>query len=237
MFQRDYILRMIEMMGDLMRRVKELMDELAQMRLLEEACRRQCGLPLSALETLSAASLTEMLSPTPRLFASELIYLRAMASPDLWEEGRMLRLKSLRLLLTLAEEGPLCELRAPRVQRLKVELLDLLLPEDLMACAAFLGRAGHMRIWRMRCLRRRSGAPCRKERRACGRGRRCCARRHARPRQTLRLPVRLRTSCACLRASWRSAGQRLVIHSDRIEGKKPDDFDLGTGCAKELRHP
>ena len=28
MFQRDYILRMIEMMGDLMRRVKELMDEL-----------------------------------------------------------------------------------------------------------------------------------------------------------------------------------------------------------------
>ena len=53
MFQRDYILRMIEMMGDLMRRVKELMDELARMRLLEEACRRQCGLPLSALETLS----------------------------------------------------------------------------------------------------------------------------------------------------------------------------------------
>ena len=38
-FQRDYILRMIEMMGDLMRRVKELMDELARMRLLEEACR------------------------------------------------------------------------------------------------------------------------------------------------------------------------------------------------------
>ena len=50
MFQRDYILRMIEMMGDLMRRVKELMDELARMRLLEEVCRRQCGLPLSALE-------------------------------------------------------------------------------------------------------------------------------------------------------------------------------------------
>lgn len=142
MFQRDYILRMIEMMGDLMRRVKEMMDELAQMRLLEEACRRQCGLPLSALETLSAASLTDLLSPTPRLFASELIYLRATALPAPWEEGRMLRLKSLRLLLTLAEEGPLCELRAPRVQRLKVELLDLLLPEDLMACAAFLRQGG-----------------------------------------------------------------------------------------------
>lgn len=142
MFQRDYILRMIEMMGDLMRRVKELMDELAQMRLLEEACRRQCGLPLSALETLSTESLTEMLSPTPRLFASELIYLRATASPSLWEEGRMLRLKSLRLLLTLAQEGPLCELRAARVQALKLELMDLLLPEDLMACAAFLRQGG-----------------------------------------------------------------------------------------------
>ena len=142
MFQRDYILRMIEMMGDLMRRVKELMDELARMRLLEEACRRQCGLPLSALETLSTESLTELLSPTPRLFASELIYLRATASPALWEEGRMLRLKSLRLLLTLAQEGPLCELRAARVQALKLELMDLLLPEDLMACAAFLRQGG-----------------------------------------------------------------------------------------------
>ena len=71
-----------------------------------------------------------MLSPTPRLFASELIYLRATASPSLWEEGRMLRLKSLRLLLTLAQEGPLCELRAARVQALKLELMDLLLPEE-----------------------------------------------------------------------------------------------------------
>lgn len=142
MFQRDYILRMIEMMGDLMRRVKELMDELSQMRLLEEACRRRCGLPLSALETLTTESLTELLSPTPRLFASELLYLRATALPAPWEEGRMLRLKSLRLLLTLEEEGPLCELRAARVQALKLELADLLLPEDLMACAAFLRQGG-----------------------------------------------------------------------------------------------
>ena len=142
MFQRDYILRMIEMMGDLMRRVKELMDELSQMRLLEEVCRRQCGLPLSALETLSTESLTELLSPTPRLFASELLYLRAMGLPAPGEEGRMLRLKSLRLLLTLEEEGPLCELRAPRVQALKLELADLLLPEDLMDCAAFLRQGG-----------------------------------------------------------------------------------------------
>ena len=237
MFQRDYILRMIEMMGDLMRRVKELMDELARMRLLEEACRRQCGLPLSALETLSTESLTEMLSPTPRLFASELIYLRATASPSLWEEGRMLRLKSLRLLLTLAQEGPLCELRAARVQALKLELMDLLLPEDLMACAAFLRQGGAYADMEdalfeaaERC------AP--QERAACVRegGDACCARRRARRQRIWRLAARPRMSCACPRASWRRAGRRM-IHSNRIEGKKPDDFDLGTGCAKELRHP
>lgn len=79
MFQHDYILRMIEMMGDLMRRVKELMDELSQMRLMDEACRRHCGLPMGALEALSAESLVELLAPTPRLFASELLYTRAEA--------------------------------------------------------------------------------------------------------------------------------------------------------------
>lgn len=236
MFQRDYILRMIEMMGDLMRRVKELMDELARMRLLEEVCRRQCGLPLSALETLSTESLTEMLSPTPRLFASELIYLRATALPALWEEGRMLRLKSLRLLLTLAQEGPLCELRAARVQALKLELMDLLLPEDLMACAAFLRQGGAYADMEdalfeaaERC------AP--QERAACVREGGCMLREAGARRQRIwRLAARPRMSCACPRASWRRAGRRM-IHSNRIEGKKPDDFDLGTGCAKELRHP
>ena len=82
----------------------------------------------------------------------------------------MLRLKSLRLLLTLEEEGPLCELRAARVQALKLELADLLLPEDLMACARSSGRAEPMRTWRTRCLRQRSGARRRSVKRACARG-------------------------------------------------------------------
>lgn len=141
-FQRDYILRMIEMMGDLMRRVKELMDELSQMRLLEEACRRHCGLPLSALEALSEQSLLEMLSPTPRLLASEILYIRATAFSLQWEEERALKLKCLQLLASLWEEGPLCELRASRLQALKLEVLDLLSPEDLMVCASFLRQGG-----------------------------------------------------------------------------------------------
>ena len=142
MFQHDYILRMIEMMGDLMRRVKELMDELSQMRLMDEACRRHCGLPMQALEALSAESLIELLAPTPRLFASELLYTRATAFSLPLEDERDAKLASLQLLISLWEEGPLCELRAERVQALKQELLPLLAAGDLMLCARFLFEGG-----------------------------------------------------------------------------------------------
>lgn len=142
MFQRDYILRMIEMMGTFMQRVKELMDELSQMRLMDEACRRHCGLPLCAMEALSAESLTDLLSPMPRLFASELLFTRATAMHLLPEDEQALKHKSLRLLTSLHQEGPLCELRAARVQALKLELLALLTADELMACAEFLFQGG-----------------------------------------------------------------------------------------------
>ena len=142
MFQQDYILRMIEMMGDLMRRVKELMDELSQMRLMDEACRRYCGMPMETVQALSAESLIELLAPAPRLFASELLYVAAAARGLPLEEVRALKRKSLRLLTSLADEGPLCGQRAQRAQALKLELLDLLTPDELMACAAFLMQGG-----------------------------------------------------------------------------------------------
>ncbi len=141
MFQRDYILRMIEMMGDLMRRVKELMDELSQMRLLDGACRRHCGLPLHAVEALSADSLKEMLGPMPRLFASELLYARATRFSLAGEDEDALLLNSLRLLASLWEEGAVCELRAARLKQLKERLLSLLTADDLMLCAEFLFQA------------------------------------------------------------------------------------------------
>lgn len=142
MFQRDYILRMIEMMGDLMRRVKELMDELSQMRLLDEACRRHCGLPMEAVKALSAESLLDMLAPMPRLFASELLFTLATTFEAGAEDERELKRKSLWLLSSLWQEGPLCELRAARVQQLKLELLPWLTADELMACAEFLFQAG-----------------------------------------------------------------------------------------------
>lgn len=140
MFQRDYILRMIEMMGDLMRRVKELMDELSAIRLMDEACRRSCGMPMETLEALSAQSLEEMLGDTPRLFASELLYIRATTLSMPAKDAEALLTKSFRLLTSLTGEGALCELRARRAQELKLRLLDGLTADDLWRLAVFLSQ-------------------------------------------------------------------------------------------------
>lgn len=142
MFQRDYILRMIEMMGDLARRVAELMEQLEYLHQLDDESRLNCGMPLRALEELSEDSLMEMLAPEPLLYASELLYLRAMEPSMQWEDRDRTLLKSLRLLASLTEESVLCELRAPRLKECKSMVLPLLTPDDLMQCARFFSEAG-----------------------------------------------------------------------------------------------
>ncbi|MEG0493665.1 MAG: DUF6483 family protein [Clostridia bacterium] len=142
MFQRDYVLRMIEMMGDLMRRLKELLDQHAQMRLLDEACRRHCGIPLETLQRLSAESLMELLAPMPRFFASELLRVEALAVCLPEEEEEAQRLMSARLLASLWEEGQVCELRALQLKQMKAQLLPKLTAKDLMNCAEFFFQGG-----------------------------------------------------------------------------------------------
>ena len=137
MFQRDYILRLIEMMGDLARRVAELMDELDQLKLLDDKCREHCGMSFRALESLNVESLCDMLAPKPRWIASEMLWLRAALPNIHWEAKEALLLKSLRLLASLNDEGPLCEAFALRMREGKAALLPLLTYEDLMACALF----------------------------------------------------------------------------------------------------
>lgn len=137
LFQRDYILRMIEMMGDLARKVAQLMEELEYLHQLDDASRLHCGLPLKALEELSHESLLEMLGPEPRLYASEILYLRAMEPSIQWDAQDRMMLKSLRLLASLTEESLLCELRTPRLRELKSQVLSLLTAQDLYQCALF----------------------------------------------------------------------------------------------------
>lgn len=140
MFQRDYIMRYIELMGDFTRRVAELMDELRQMRLLDDGCKRYCGLAMTAIEALDSDSLIELLAPPARLFASELLYTKATLLKT--NEECAIKLKSLRLLASMYSEGALCELRASRLEELKEELLPNLNADDLMLCAEFLSQGG-----------------------------------------------------------------------------------------------
>ena len=137
LFQRDYILRMIEMMGDLARKVAQLMEELEYLHQLDDASRLHCGMPLKALEDLSHESLMEMMAPEPRLYASELLYLRAMERSVQWDYRDRLLLKSLRLLVSLTDESVLCEIRAPRLKELKEAVLSLMTAQDLLLCAHF----------------------------------------------------------------------------------------------------
>lgn len=142
LFQRDYILRMIEMMGDLMRRVGELLDDLERMRLLDAQCRRHCGLSMKVLEDLSEESLREMLAPTPRFIASELLYAHALTCHQPYGRADALLSKSAALLASLWTEGELCELRAERMKELKVRTLEWLTPQTLWDCACFFDQAG-----------------------------------------------------------------------------------------------
>lgn len=136
-FQKDYILRMIEMMGDLMRRIKELMDDLSRMRLLEDACHKHCGISLETAQGLTAQSLAALLPPMPRLMMSEILYIRANAFSLPTDQQEELLYRSLCLLASLWSEGPLCEARAQRLLELKEAVGNRLSGEELMDCARF----------------------------------------------------------------------------------------------------
>ena len=141
-FERDYILRMIQMMGDFMRRIAEKLDDVERDAMLEGESRRLCGVPFSAGEALDTASLCELLPPVPRLWMSELLYAKAMASQSLaYGQADALLLKALRLLASLNGEPRLCDLRAQRLAQLKQATFTQLTAADLSACARFFAQA------------------------------------------------------------------------------------------------
>ena len=125
-FQRDYILRLIQMMGDLMRRIAELIDDLQRMRLLNDASRHLCGMTLTTAQSLTDASLRELLAPLPRLAMSELLYAQATQTSPSEEERLSLLRKSAALLSSLYTDVTLCGLRCVRLAELKRTVFGLL---------------------------------------------------------------------------------------------------------------
>lgn len=143
-FQRDYVLRMIEMMGDLLRRLKHLGTDLLRRVELDDACRDQCGMPLDVAAELSRETLMELLPPRALFMLSELMYLR-LSTTEMDEETRLRwKLHILRLLSALHEEETLCEERGGRLRELMDECSDEMLPEDYLNCARFFLAGEHL---------------------------------------------------------------------------------------------
>ena len=140
-FERDYILRLIQMLGELMRRIAEKLDDRERRRMLDDTCHTFCGMSLTAGETLSAESLTALLAPLPRLWMSELLADKARVCELPPGEAEELNLKALRLLASLHAESQLCDLRAQRLSELKQAAFAWLTAADLMNCARFFSQA------------------------------------------------------------------------------------------------
>ena len=136
-FEKDYILRLIQMLGDLMRRLYRLLDDQQRDRMLNDVCREWCGMGLEAGERLAPEALCDLLAPEPRLVMAELMADKADAITLTAYTADALRLRALRLLASLHEEGNICEVRAAKLAELKAKVLEELTPADLMACARF----------------------------------------------------------------------------------------------------
>lgn len=136
-FQRDYVLRWIELMGEFFRRLYQLTNEKERDAALNAACRDQCGLSLDSAMALSPDSLIELLPPQALLAVSEFLYMRAkVVVKDMALKDRLL-LRSLRLLSALHEEETLCCERSLRLKELMDDCGEQMTPEDYLACARF----------------------------------------------------------------------------------------------------
>ena len=136
-FQRDYILRLIEMMGDFFRRIGDMIDQAEQLREMDALCREHCGMPLNTARELTMDTLTGLLTPQARLILSEILYVRGRACSNHDDEAAQDFLRALRLLNTLNEDITLCTERAERLKDLLDRAEDLLTADDYIAAARF----------------------------------------------------------------------------------------------------
>lgn len=143
-FQRDYVLRMIEMMGDLLRRLKMLGTDFLRQMELDAACRDQCGLPLDAAADLSRDTLAELLPPRALFVLSELLYLKLSSTAMDADAEMQMKMHILRILSSLHEEETLCEERGRRLRELMDDCDDEMTPEDYLNCARFFLAGEHL---------------------------------------------------------------------------------------------
>jgi len=137
-FQSDYILRMIQMMGDFFRRLAEIVDENEKADEFDELMRKHCAVDLKTVDALSVDSLIALLPDNPRFVLSELLYLRAYAFQLHDEDRDEFLYKSFRLLLSVAHENLLCELRRDRMMDFYESINEKMSSQDLICVFQFL---------------------------------------------------------------------------------------------------
>lgn len=140
-FQRDYVLRMIEMLGEMMRRIKAIAREADAYGELEEVAQKACGLPMSMLETGAPDMLRELMDEPQRFLAAELLLIdvevKARTRTD--EALLPLRTQALALYSSLKEPDYLFPATS-RVSGLLAQALDQLPVEILLSTASALER-------------------------------------------------------------------------------------------------
>ena len=140
-FEKDYIKRLIESMGDFFRRLGDKMDDAEYDRLLDKRCREDCGLSLREAEALTNESLALMERQESLLSLAEILRFRAEHSVHTAAEKEALREKALSLLLLLSADDNVCEAMADTAYGLMRQVMDCLTAEQMLACASFF-RAG-----------------------------------------------------------------------------------------------
>lgn len=140
-FQRDYILRMIEMIGELARRLLAMADEADARAELDEISRRACGMPLVNLKKTDVQTLETLLSEPQRFLTAQLLLIACEVDARTHGEDELIptRAQALGLLATL--EDPDFLPQACNVAHRTMEpLLDALSAQELRSAAALFER-------------------------------------------------------------------------------------------------
>lgn len=142
-YEKDYILRLIALMGEVLRRLKREVNEAAFDLGLEVFLREYAGLSLKTALTLDAASLAQMTDLRGRLATALALQARS-ERPAQAPDALPMRETALRLLLSLKEEAEVCRGTAEAVYTLLKQTADALDSPALLEAACFLREAGRL---------------------------------------------------------------------------------------------
>lgn len=142
-FQKDYVLRMIEMMGELMRRICAISREVDARHELDEISQKACGMPIFMLKTGDPETLVNLMAEPQRFLAAELLLIDIEISKRTQTEDELLPLKLqiLALLASLTEPDymlPSCDHAA----KIMEETLDEMPVDTLTHIAELFERGG-----------------------------------------------------------------------------------------------